>query len=409
MRIDQGDFLLSDAELSAALNGVGRSPNALGLTPGPVEGREEVRGVGDSLDQSLSPGFTRAMTALVAPDKIAVLHYTIADESISRSMLAWPSGAGDDLVALVRTGTNRRVSFRTLTAMRLFIARLLAANETLLESGVSLFLSTGAILVFLAIAEHVRMMRYHAIQAHTEPTTIFNQDEVQGSLTSAGVEDFRWPLLFLDKVMPVPIAHALTPQDVGAAIDELILAGLVDQVDETGELHIYELAGPGLRISDALQHDVAKLALRVSAFRDDGEIGHEVMLLVRSGFDLFLFDLAGEQGAIASLVPATLDVLISHALRHPTVVPVEAAGTVEAPRHAAFYPPTVTAPSVYCPGCGRLAHPGARFCSQCGAPVPLPPATVAAERAATTCPACGHSNRADSGFCARCGVALPRA
>ena len=409
MRIDHGDLLLSDTELTAALNGTGRAPNALGLMPGPAEGLGAMGGPGNALDQSLSPEFTRAMIALVAPAKSAVLHYTIADESISRSFLAWPSGAGDDLVALVRTGANRRVSVRTLTAMRLFIARLLAANETLVESGVSLSLSTGAILVFLAIAEHVRLMRYHAMQVHTEPTTIFNQDEVQARLTSAGVEDFRWPLLFLDKVMPAPIAHALTPQDVGAAIDELILAGLIDQVDDSGELHIFELAGPGLRLCDALQHDVAKLALRVSAIRDDGEIGHEVMLLVRSGFDLFLFDLAGEQGTLASLGPGTLDALVSHALRRPAVLTVEATGTVASPRPPAVQPLAPAATVVRCPMCGQVAHATARYCSQCGAPLPLPPAPVASGSPAGFCPACGHANRAGSGYCGQCGAALPHA
>lgn len=409
MRIDQGDYVLSDGELSAALNGTGRAPNALGLMPGLVEGPEAAGGPGNATDESLSPEFTRAITTLVAPAKVAVLHYTIADESISRSFLAWPSGAGEDLVALVRTGANRRVSVRTLTAMRLFVARLLAANETLVESGVSLSLSTAAILVFLAIAEHVRLMRYHAMQVHAEPTAIFNQDEVQARLASAGVEDFRWPLLFLDKVMPVPIAQALTVQDVGAAIDELILAGLVDQVDESGELHIYELAGPGLRVCDALQHDVAKLALRVSAFRDDGEIGHEVMLLVRSGFDLFLFDLAGEQGTVASLGPGTLDALVSHALRRPAVLTVEAAGTVAAPRPPAVQPLAPAATIVRCPSCGQVAHATARYCSQCGAPLPLPPAPVAPGSPARFCPSCGHANKAGSGFCAQCGAALPHA
>ncbi|MBN1152227.1 MAG: zinc ribbon domain-containing protein [Dehalococcoidia bacterium] len=409
MRIDQGDFLLADAELSAALNGVGGAPNALGLMPGPVESHQVDRAIGESLDPPLLTSFTSAMTTLVAPAKVAMLHYTIADESISRSLLAWPADADDSLVALVRTGANRRVSIRTISSMRLFIARLLAANETLVEEGISLSLSTGAILVFLAIAEQLRMVRYHALQTHVEPATVFNQEEVQVRLASAGIEDFRWPLLFLDKVMPAPIADALTSQDIGAAIDELILAGLVDQVDETGQLPIYELAGPGLRICDALHHDVAKLALRVSVIRDDDEVGHEVMLLVRSGFDLFLFDLAGEQGTLASLGPATLEGLLEHALQPPTVLPAEGAVSAKTTQTLAPEPPAPADALVPCPSCGHLCHQGARFCNQCGAALAPSPSPVAAEGAVRICRACGHANRADSDFCARCGAALPRA
>jgi len=402
MQIDQGDFILSEAELSAALNDVGRTPNAIGLGLGPVEGQEVARGIGDSLDPSLSADFTRAMTTLVAPAKVAKLHYTIADESVSRSLLAWAPDADDDLIALVGTGANRRVSIRSQSSMRLLISRLLAANDTLIEEGISLFLSTGAILVFLAIAEHLRLVRYHAIQTHATPYNIFNHEEVEARLAAAGVEDFRWPLLFLDKVMPAPIAEALDSQDIDAAMDELILAGLVDQVDETAELQIYELAGPGVRICDALLHEVAKVALGVSAFRDDGVIGHEVMLLVRSGFDLFLFDLAGQQGAIASLGAGTLDEFIKHALEAAPALPAGAAAPVVDTRPVAAHTSTIR-----CANCGLSLPEGARFCSQCGAAVAPASTSPTGRRATKICPACGHANRASFDFCVQCGTELP--
>ena len=289
--------------------------------------------------------------------------------------------------------------------MRLFVSRLLAANDTLVEEGISLLLSSGAILVFLAIAEHLRMVRYHAIQTHTAPSNVFNQAEVEARLAEAAIEDFRWPLLFLDKVMPAPIAGALTLQDIRAAIDELMLVGLVDQVDESGELQIFELAGPGVRICDALLHEVGKVALGISAFRDDGEVGHEVMLLVRSGFDLFLFDLAGQQGAIASLGAHGLDELMKQAFRPAAVKPSEAAETVAMSQQAATQ--AATAPGIRCATCGLSLPDGARFCSQCGAAVAPAPSPAAGKRATKACPSCGHANRASSEFCVQCGTQLP--
>ena len=403
MHIDQGDFILSENELSAILNDIRGSATGLGLAAGPTEGLD-VKTVYDTLDPSLRSGFDRAMTTLIAPAKVTKFHYTVADESISRSLLAWTPDADDDLIALVGTGTNRRVSIRSQSSMRLLVSRLLAANDTLVEEGISLFLSTGAIMVFLAVAEHLRLARYHAIQTHSTPYNIFNQEEIEARLTAAGVEDFRWPLLFLDKVMPAPIAEALSSQDIGAAIDELILAGLIDQVDEKGEVQVYELAGPGVRICDALLHEVGKVALGISAFRDDGEIGHEVMLLVRSGFDLFLFDLAGQQGAIASLGASSLDELMKQALRSPAALPVQGDAPAVSGQQGASLPPTST--TLRCSNCGLSLPDGARFCSQCGAAVVSSSSPAAGRRATKACPVCGHANRANSDFCVQCGTEL---
>jgi len=54
-----------------------------------------------------------------------------------------------------------------------------------------------------------------------------------------------------------------------------------------------------------------------------------------------------------------------------------------------------------CPNCGTPARPGARFCSNCRAPLGAP-----AAQATITCPACGASNRATGKFCANCRAPL---
>jgi len=323
MQIDQGDFLLTEAELYAALNSLGLTPNDLGLQPPSLEGQEIAADIYGTLDASLRSKFKEAMTTLTVPAKMAQFHYTVADESISRSILAWPPDEGDTIVAVVRTGANRRVSIRSESDMGLLIAKLLGANDSLREEGISLLLSTEGILVFLAIVEHLRLVRYHSIQTHTEPVNIFNQEEVLARLADASTEDFRWPLLFVEKVMPVSITAALSPEDVARAIEELILVGLVDSVDETGVVQVYELAEAGVRIADSIVHEVSKVALGISAFREDDEIGHEVMLLVRSSFDLFLFDLAGQQGVVASLSAEALNQLMKHVLSRPSFAPPE--------------------------------------------------------------------------------------
>src|SRR5262245_60973690 len=47
-----------------------------------------------------------------------------------------------------------------------------------------------------------------------------------------------------------------------------------------------------------------------------------------------------------------------------------------------------------CPSCNASMPETAKFCSECGVPLPR------------ACPACGHSNPASAKFCSECGVQL---
>src|SRR5256885_5199792 len=50
--------------------------------------------------------------------------------------------------------------------------------------------------------------------------------------------------------------------------------------------------------------------------------------------------------------------------------------------------------ALVCASCGAEHAPGARFCSECGAPLQR------------TCPACGFEQPAGATFCSNCGIAL---
>ncbi len=51
---------------------------------------------------------------------------------------------------------------------------------------------------------------------------------------------------------------------------------------------------------------------------------------------------------------------------------------------------------VDCPSCGEACDPGARFCDQCGAPIPGP----------VRCQGCGAMNEPNAKFCSQCGEAM---
>src|SRR5262245_58832991 len=50
--------------------------------------------------------------------------------------------------------------------------------------------------------------------------------------------------------------------------------------------------------------------------------------------------------------------------------------------------------SMKCPSCNASVPEAAKFCSECGAPLPR------------ACPACGHGNPASAKFCSECGAQL---
>src|SRR5262245_21344333 len=50
-----------------------------------------------------------------------------------------------------------------------------------------------------------------------------------------------------------------------------------------------------------------------------------------------------------------------------------------------------------CPNCNASVPEAAKFCSECGAPLPR------------ACPACGHGNPASAKFCSECGAQLAAA
>lgn len=51
---------------------------------------------------------------------------------------------------------------------------------------------------------------------------------------------------------------------------------------------------------------------------------------------------------------------------------------------------------VDCPSCGEACDPGARFCNQCGTPIP----------GEVRCDDCGAMNDPDARFCSQCGVPM---
>jgi hypothetical protein len=205
-------------------------------------------------------------------------------------------------------------------------------------------------------------------------------------------------LNFTDKVLP-GLAAALTPDDVSTAFRDLMQAHLIEPVVETDRTKRYDLTDIGKVICDGVLHDVGKVALSLCDHHPDGQYGHDLTLWIRGAFHLFLFAMAGQQGAICAVNNAELEDLLNRALAFPP------AGT------AADEPPAqpAAAPSpaaVVCSRCAGPIKPGMRFCENCGQPVAPEPPVAAAPATPRFCPGCGHPAPPDMRFCGNCGASL---
>ncbi len=421
--VDGEDFVVALNDLSAMADFIGARANPLSLLPAATAEQSAHTAAGfQELNVADQARLAVALAVLRAPGKMAHFHHTIADETVSRSALAWSSSIPDSIVALSGTTDPRRVTFWTQTSLTASIRKTLAADESLRDDAIACKVSTPAVVAFLAVCDQLRAARLHSMLTHSAPSTIFSLAEVMDRVRDAASEDFRWPLLFAEKVIPGRFAERLTEAAVSAALGELAQAGLVEMASE-GSMPRYELTGTGKVIADGVLHDVSKVVLGVTDQQGPGKFGRDIMLLVRSSFNLFLFAMAGQNGAIAALASDELAAALYCSLR-PAVPPVEAAAPPAA-AVAPTRPPSPPAPPTPPSKQWYFMRNGLTEGPIGEAPLrivlaALPPDTMVwnedipnwipareagfvAAVAANVCPHCGAACKPGQKFCAKCG------
>jgi hypothetical protein len=401
MKTDGADFLVPSGELPALASLMGTQPNSLSVIPAdgqPSGQRDRLIAELRQLDPSSQSRLTAALAVLQAPDKVAHLHHTIADETISRGLLAWSTTSPDSIIALAFTGDLRRISYWSESSMSASLRKILAADGTLPDDEIGFRLSTAAVVTFLAILDHLRRVRLHSILVHALPAASFCQAEIMAGLADAQNEDFRWPLLFVEKVTPGHLVTSLTEDEVNAALTELVNLRLVEAAAETQQVRRYELTEVGNVICDGVFHDVSKAALCLSQMRPDGQIGHDVLLFVRSSFYLFMFAMAGQAGAVAAVNNGEFEEVLHNALTlrapSPAVSAAAAAPVVSDTRiqRPTPSPAPAAVPQIgFCSNCGSPLVAGSQFCASCGTPLK------------GGCPGCGTPIQPGFKFCRKCG------
>jgi hypothetical protein len=406
LTVENQDFLLTLSNLSALADGLGAKANSLSLIPSDATSdgqRAQALVEFRQLDSVTQERLTIALGTLCAPAKTANLHHTIADESISRAVLAWSTSLPDVIVAVAGTTDPRRISFWSEQSMTSSVRTILAADARLRDDEMARRVTTPAALVFLAALDQVRAVRFYSMLTHAAPLAMFSQAEILDRLKDAASEDFRWPLAFAEKLLPRGVVGSFSAIEVNAALNELVSTGLIEAV-APGR---YEMSDLGKIICDGVVHDVSKVALGVTQPRPDGELGHDVVLLIRSSFHLFMIALAGQEAVIAAVTSEELAAVLHLSLRliDPPLAETTVAASAAKPSSSEIKPhdvdtkppfslkvapptpkpasppplpldsasgaklvPPLPLPKV-CSNCNKILGLNAKFCSGCGKPV----------------------------------------
>jgi hypothetical protein len=323
MHTDQGEWILNEGEMASVAASFGVRSAGLGTVPERLPAPSEAEAAVQSF-MAIEPPFRvlaeRCLRALAGAKKVVHFHNSMADERASRCLLAWHPDMGGAWVSLARTGDLRRVSLRSEAELRYLVANSLAADDSLRADRISVNLSTPEALALLATFDHLRRARLISLLNHTEPVALFSAEDVQARLAEASLEDFRWTLPFLAKLLPLPVGDLAVTKDPRPALLALEKAGLLERLGTSGERVLCELTNAGAFLEAGFRESSAKAALSVTVPLQGG-VGHDVFLLVRSVFDLFLVSLSGGDAALSTILAGDLDEILKAVFAPPPVLP----------------------------------------------------------------------------------------
>jgi len=352
-------LFLSDKELTTISRYCNCRENPLSLIPAVQPSPEEKEKAViefQNLEESNRLLFSEVIAGLAKPSQTGKFHYSIADEALTRMFLAWSSEDKDSVASLARTGDTLALRKTSISEIKALLAQVVALDTAIPSTKISLTLSAAAILVFMASMDYYRKEWYHSLLNHSIPDRTFSTADVLERIYDTSSEDFRWPLIFFTKVLPMSISSSFTDEEVISALKELTDSGLLmrDEAEEGEQgLALYSLTAAGDLITDGFLHDVSKAALSVSAPLDNGEIGHEALLFLRDTNYLWLIDISGNRGEIANINSTSFDKLLLKIMGPPNMDPTKSSQPG----------------STICTQCGTAAKPEDRFCSNCGAEI----------------------------------------
>ncbi|MBM3250473.1 MAG: zinc ribbon domain-containing protein [Candidatus Omnitrophica bacterium] len=396
-------------ELEALAQGLGIRRNPLcTLAPAdftPEEGQAILSDF-NKLPPDERNNFTSAVRGVFNPVLAATYEQSTGEDELVRSLFAWDPKDTDHIAVLMNRGAIVDLSQRTFDELKAVMAEALVVDEKLRFARILIKLSPFAAIVLLAVFDYFRLERYRSLLKHTAPGQNFVIAEIKEIIDNSWWDDFRWPLNFVEKVMPADLSAGATLEKIQSAMDELEKTGFIlstpPEAGETGPA-VYTLTDAALIVNHAMATNISKIAVTVSSPRPDKQTAYETLLFVRDANYLILFDITGEIGIVTTLDMQGFDKVMDSIFK-PTLAPEaqEAIQAMEPMLEEIASAPAQEATGARCNQCQAPIGPGIKFCASCGAPVQ----EQAAPAGKKFCPGCGQQLNVDAKFCNGCGTAL---
>ncbi len=345
MNMDESDFILTEAEIASAQRELGLVPTELGVK---LPAEPAPAAVLDTVQSGEQSRFGWTIGTLSAPAKRVLFHYSVGNESLTRSIVAWDQSNSGEVATLALTGQLLRIATRTAEDLVALSSTILAAEAGVKETPLSLGMSPAGLLTWLALVEQLQALELSAMLRHHTPMRIFNRADLEARLAGAIEEDFRWPLMFFTKVLPGDLPAAFTAADVDRGIDELAALELV----EASGNGVWEMTPQGDWLVDEMLASVSKVGCGIAAYLSDGTIGYRTLMFVRTPRHLILHLIEGDECVIATVSAGGLERFLVDVFDSPEIE--------ERPTRSA---------QSFCEQCGTAIHPDDLFCANCGNPL----------------------------------------
>ncbi|NCC75855.1 MAG: hypothetical protein EOM08_05415 [Clostridia bacterium] len=334
MQFHQDEWIITFAEMDAIIEKAGLQRGSLDVLPPLVTASGLTAPLTDGQEQQpLSEGenhrqlLEACLSVLANPKRVVRLHYTVADSTISRSILATSDVLPGIWVSLAGSTDPFRLSLRSDPELRFLVHDILAAETAVHPTQIGCDFSTAAALVLLAALDQARRSWLVSLLRHLEPVSLFSLQDIKDRLAESAIEDFRWVLPLVEKLLPIPVRELFVSEDPRSALLELVEAGLIEPVNE--EATVYDWTEAGRVLADGDRQAASRLVLSQSFHLPEGEIAHDVVSLIRTPLDLFLFLMSGAEASMSTLLPGDLAALLEQIFASPLSVTVPAALSTE--------------------------------------------------------------------------------
>lgn len=344
---DKQSLLATYGELQSLVGLLAVKTNSLGVVTAQINQTDKgVKGEWDKLQSTQQELIRSMLTTLASPRQTIHISWTVGDfyyqtvtlvRQAGQEDLVWLNRQTDgELYQLQRVGTDE---------IKLLLNDILKISS-LNDDNSNQNLSSGAVLGLLAASELMRQRYHQSMLDHQTSSTSFTADQLQAILSTAKQSDFRWPLYFWEKSLPVDIPSMAA--QIPNALKDLTTAGWMNS--SAGK---FEFTDNAVFMVEEMLNEQAKTAITIAISDGQNIMIQDSILLLRGPQGLWIYYLLGEQGGVGQIGPSgwyeLSQALLSPLLESLTEAAADAENAVR-----------------FCSHCGKKLAPGTKFCASCG-------------------------------------------